>query len=358
MEPHRSPTRPRLIPATVAAVCLLAAAHALAPAGKPSPAQRRPAVASLADVPCTIFPADNIWNVPVDDLPVHPRSAEYVARIGADRYLHPDFGSGTWMGGPMGIPFVVVPGDQPPVPVEFVYPQEADPGPYPIPPDVEIEGGRLNPNNKGDRHVIVVDQDNCVLYELFHAWPQEEGKKWRANSGAIFDLRSHGLRPHGWTSADAAGLPILAGLLRYEEVAAGEIRHALRFTAPQTQRAFVWPARHYASKLTDPALPPMGQRFRLRKDFDVSRFDPEIQVVLRALQKYGLMLADNGSSWYIQGAPDPRWDNDLYRRELHQVFGRDFEAVDVTSLMLSPHSGRVRLVEKSAPAGASGSRRR
>jgi hypothetical protein len=179
-----------------------------------------------------------------------------------------------------------------------------------------------------------------MLYELFYAWPQPDGT-WQAGSGAVFDLNAHALRPDGWTSADAAGLPILPGLVRYEEVAAGEIRHALRFTAPQTRRAYVWPARHDASPLTGVEYPPMGQRFRLRADFDISGFAPQVQVILRALQEYGMILADNGSAWYISGAPDERWDNDALH-ELHQVKGSDFEAVDVSLLMIDPDSGQAR----------------
>jgi len=287
---------------------------------------------------CAVFPGDNVWNTPVDTLPVDPNSDAYVATIGAGSHVHADFGSGEWppgSGAPIGIPYVDVPGTQPTVDVTFDYDDESDPGPYPIPSDAPIEGG---PDSDGDRHVLVVDRDNCVLYELFYAFPQPDGS-WTAGSGAIFDLSSHALRPDGWTSADAAGLPILPGLVRYDEVAQGEIRHALRFTAPQTRRAYVWPARHYASSLTGAQYPPMGQRFRLRADFDVSSFSPEVQVILQALKTYGMILADNGSAWYISGAPDDRWDNDALH-ELHQVNGADFEAVDVSSLMVDPDSGQ------------------
>ncbi len=284
---------------------------------------------------CDLFPADNIWNRPVDGLPVHDNSAAYVNTIGAAAHVHADFGAGLWEGGPIGIPYVDVPGTQPPVDVAFDYAGESDPGPYPIPPDAPIEGG---PASDGDRHVLVVERDGCILYELFYAWPQPDGS-WEAGSGAVFDLGSHALRPAGWTSADAAGLPILPGLVRYEEVAAGEIRHALRFTAPQTQDGYVWPARHEASNLQGDQYPPMGQRFRLRTDFDLSTFSPEVQVILQALKTYGMMLADNGSAWYISGAPDERWDNDALH-ELHQVHGADFEAVDVSALMVGPDSGQ------------------
>jgi len=288
---------------------------------------------------CQLFPADNIWNVPVDTLPVDPSSAAYVATIGAGTGLHPDFGSGVWPPGsdsPIGIPWIDVPGSQTPVPVTFLYEDESDPGPYPIPPDAPIEGG---PNATGDRHVLVVDRDACVLYELYRAFPENGGASWSADSGAVFDLGSNALRPDGWTSADAAGLPILPGLVRYEEVAAGEIRHAIRFTAPETREHHVWPARHDASDLTGSQYPPMGQRFRLRADFDVTGFSPEVQVILRALKKYGMMLADNGSPWYLSGIPDEQWDNDALA-ELHQVEGSNFEAVDVTSLIVDPDSAQ------------------
>jgi hypothetical protein len=223
------------------------------------------------------------------------------------------------------------------MPVSFEYADESDPGPYPVPPDAPVEGG---PATTGDRHVLIVDRDRCTLYELYAAYPQLDGS-WRAGSGAVFDLRSNALRPATWTSADAAGLPILPGLVRYEEVAAGAIRHAVRFTASRTQRAYVWPARHYASSSTDPTRPPMGQRFRLKAGFDVSPFPARVQVILNALKTYGLILADNGSSWFISGVPDERWDNDELRA-LNQVHGHDFEAVDGTSLMVSPDSGQAR----------------
>lgn len=297
--------------------------------------------------PCNVFPSDNIWNAPVDNLPLAASSAAYVNTIGAGLPLHPDFGAGLWAGAPIGIPFVVV-SNQPPVSVTFQYADESDPGPYPIPPNAPIEGGSAS---SGDRHVLVVDQGNCVLYELYAAYPQPGGG-WTAGSGAIFDLRADRLRPAGWTSADAAGLPILPGLVRYDEVAAGAIRHAIRFTAPQTRQAYVWPARHYASSLTGAQYPPMGQRFRLRADYDISGFSAANQVILAALKKYGMMLADNGSSWYLSGAPDDRWNND----DLHaltQLTGADFEAVDVSHLMANPDSGQV-LGASAAPAISAG----
>lgn len=290
---------------------------------------------SLGD--CTLFPADNVWNTPVDTLPLDPNSEAYVQTIGAGKYLHPDFGSGLYEGQPIGIPYTTVPGSQKRVQVSFTVDDESDPGPYPIPPDAPVEGG---PDSRGDRHVLVVDRDDCVLYELFSAYVQPDGS-WRAYSGAVFDLKSNALRPDTWTSADAAGLPILPGLVRYDEVAAGKINHALRFTAPQTRRAYVWPARHYASSLTGSQYPPMGQRFRLKAGYDISGFSPQVQVILRALKKYGMILADNGSSWYISGTPDERWDNDVLR-ELKRVPGSAFEAVDSRALMIDPDSGQAR----------------
>lgn len=307
------------------------------------PATALPHAASLS---CALFPPDNIWNTPIDTLPRHPLSDEYVAAIGNETEFHADFGAGIWPpddGGPIGIPFIVVPADQPGVAVSFEYDDESDPGPYPIPPDAPIEGG---PQSDGDRHILIVQTGTCRLYELYDAWPRDDGG-WDAGSGAIYDLGSHTLRPAGWTSADAAGLPILPGLVRYEEVAAGEIAHALRFTAPDTQRAFVWPARHFASDLTEPRYPPMGQRFRLRAGFDLSGFAPQVQVILRAMQRYGIILADNGSPWYVSGAPDERWDNDVLR-QLHQLTGDDFEAVDVSTLMVDPDSGRAAVRDETA----------
>ena len=288
---------------------------------------------------CSILPADNIWNTRVDDLPLHSLSDQYVASIGASTTMHPDFGSGVWppdSASPIGIPVTEVGPGQAPVTIVYTdYGDESDPGPFPIPPTALVEGGT---NGSGDRHVIVVDKAACRLYELFYAWPQDNGS-WEASSGAAYDLRSNLLRPAGWTSADAAGLPIYPGLVKYDEVAAGYIGHALRLTASATQRAYVWPARHFASSNTSLLLPPMGQRFRLEANFDISSFSPEIQVILTAFKQFGLILADNGSSWYVSGAPDPRWDNDLLG-ELKTIPGSAFEAVDTSSLQVSPDSGQ------------------
>ena len=240
------------------------------------------------------------------------------------------------MAGRSGIPFNKVPRTQPGVSVTFYY-DDSDPGPYPIPSDARVEGG---PDSTGDRHVLVVKREKCKLFELFDAHPQTDGT-WRAGSGARWSLNSNALRPDTWTSADAAGLPILPGLVRFGEVATGEIRHALRFTARYTQKKHVWPARHHASSITDPNVPPMGQRFRLKASFDVSPFPWSVQVILTALKRYGMFLADNGSNWYLSGVPDERWDND----EMHTlgwVKGSDFEAVDSSSLMVNPDSAEAR----------------
>ena len=289
---------------------------------------------------CPVFPANSIWNARVDALPVHTRSAQYVARIGATANVHADLGSGVWPPGstsPIGIPYVTVGATQPDAPIHFTsWPEESDPGPYPVPANAPIEGG---PASSGDRHVIVVDQDDCLLYEMFYAFPNGDGS-WNAANGARYDLRSNSLRPAGWTSADAAGLPIYAGLVRYDEVVSGTIRHAIRFTAPETQAAYVWPARHEASSNTDPTYPPMGQRFRLKASFDTSGMSWQAKVIADAMKTYGIILADNGSPWYISGAPDERWDNNVLH-ELDVIEGSDFEAVDVSSLMADPNSGRV-----------------
>jgi hypothetical protein len=293
---------------------------------------------------CPVFPGDNIWNARVDTLPVDANSAQYVASIGADARLKADFGSGLYEGVPIGIPYVVVPADQPMVPIHYApfgdeteaYGEESDAGPYPVPPDAPIEGG---PDSDGDRHVLVVQQGACVLYELYKAAPNADGS-WNAVGSARYDLASNALRPDGWTSADAAGLPILPGLARREEVDAGAISHALRFTAPGTRRAYVWPARHFASRADDAALPPMGQRFRLKAGVDIARFSPDTQVILRALQTYGMILADNGSPWFVSGAPDDGWDNEALNAELGQLTGADFVAVDTSSLMRDADSGQ------------------
>lgn len=278
---------------------------------------------------CPLFPSDNIWNTPVDTLPVASRSDAYVASIGRDAPLHPDFGSDP----SYGIPYVVVPATQATVPVTFDYDDESDAGPYPLPANPPIEAG-------SDRHILVVQQASCTLYELWHAAQNDDGS-WRAGSGAIFDLRSNALRPDGWTSADAAGLPILPGLVRRDEVLAGAINHALRFTAQRTQRSYIWPARHFASSINDANVPPMGQRFRLKADVDISRFPPSDQVILTALKRYGMILADNGSNWYLSGTTDTSWDDEALD-QLKTLRGSDFEAVDVSLLQISSDSAQAR----------------
>jgi hypothetical protein len=276
-----------------------------------------------------MFPADNPWNRDVSADAVDPASDILIATCGANAQLHPDFGT-TWDGGPIGIPFIVVRGSQPRVPVTFDYDDESDPGPYPIPPDAPIEGG---PSSNGDRHVLIVDADNWKLYELFDAHPVNGGTRWTAGSGAIFDLSSNALRPAGWTSADAAGLPILPGLVRYDEVVEQkEIRHALRFTCPTTRRAYVSPARHFASSRTDASQPPMGMRVRLKSSVDISGFPASVQVILRAMKTYGMFLADNGSSFYVSGAHDMRW-NDEELGAMKQLHGRDFEVVKMGTIV-------------------------
>jgi hypothetical protein len=295
---------------------LLATAAGAAASGAPLPAAKS----------CPIFPADNPWNRRVDTLPVAADSGAIVRAIGIDDHVHADFGSGLWDGGPIGIPFTVVGKQTPRSAVTFDYADESDRVRYPIPAGVKIEGGA---SADGDRHALLVDRDACKLYELFAL--RRDGGRWTAGSGAVFDLRSNRLRPAGWTSADAAGLPIFPGLARYDEVARGRIEHALRFTVERTRRAYVWPARHFASDLTDPTVPPMGLRFRLKRDYPIAGFPRQARVVLQALKDYGMIVADNGSNWYLSGAPDPRWSNDQLHT-LHEVPGSAFEVVDTSSL--------------------------
>ncbi len=283
---------------------------------------------SLPGAPnCPIFPANNPWNQRVDHLPVAKDSAGLIASIGLDTPVHPDFGT-VYDGAPNGIPFAVVGKHTRWVHVRFTYASESDRGPYPLPAGVPIEGGR---RSTGDRHVIVVDRANCHDYELFSAYPHNGGRSWTAGSGAIFNLRSNHLRPAGWTSADAAGLPILPGLARYDEVAAGDINHALRFTARCTAPRYIYPARHEAATCGSGLYPPMGLRVRLKASVDIAKLPYQARVIARALKLYGLILADNGSPWYISGAPNPRWSNDQLH-QLDRLTGRDFEVVDTSSL--------------------------
>lgn len=265
---------------------------------------------------CPVFPPDNPWNTDISGYPVDPNSDNYIAAISADgdEYLHADFGEDPTY----GIPYIVVEDDQPPVEITFTdYGDESDPGPYPIPEDAPVEAG-------SDRHVIAVDADNCMLYELYNA--EWNGAGWDASSGAVWNLLSNELRPEGWTSADAAGLPIFPGLVRYDEIAAGAIQHALRFTVSRTQRAYIHPATHYASRETDPDLPPMGLRLRLRADFDLSDYTGMSRTILEALRVYGMIVADNGTSWFISGVTDPRWDDEDLN-QLKTVPGTAFEVV-------------------------------
>ena len=280
---------------------------------------------------CPVFPSRNIWNTPIDKLPVLPHSADFIATEGATMPVHPDFG-------PLSsIPYQVVPADQKLVPITIGN-DESDPGPYPIPDKPLIESGE-------DQHMIIIRQGECKLYEIYSAQKQPDGS-WTGGTGAIFDLRLNILRPDGWTSADAAGTPIFAGLVRWDEVASGVIKHALRMTVPQTNGSYVWPARHSASRLSGSQYPPMGTRFRLKAGYDISGFDPVVRVILQALKTYGAILSDNGSAWFITGAPDPHWDNDVLA-QIKQVKGSDLEAVDESYLQVGPNSGLV--MDSGAP---------
>jgi len=293
--------------------------------------------ASSAPVPeapaCPMFPADSFWHAGVSALPVDAKSSTYISSIGATTGMHADFGT-VWNGAPIGIPYTAVPGTQQKVPMSFDYADESDPGPYPFPSNAPIEGGS---QSTGDRHVLVVDKDNCKLYETWDSHPNADGS-WHAGSGAVFDMRSNALRPAGWTSADAAGLAILPGLVRYDEVASGVIDHAIRVTVNATDARYIWPARHKTGSTSQPSRPPMGLRLRLKSSVNISTYSPANQVILQALKTYGAIVADNGSSWYISGAPDSRWnDDDLHN--LGAIKGTDWEAVDESSLMVDPNSG-------------------
>jgi hypothetical protein len=268
---------------------------------------------------CRVLPADNAWNSKVDSLPVRNNSSALISNISATRNLHPDFGGG----GQYGIPNIVVPASEPKRAMHWTaYGDEADPGPYPIPPNAPVEGA---PATDGDRHVLVLQKGTCHLYELYRGFWR--GNHWDADVGVNWNLSSNALRPMGWTSADAAGLPILPGLVRYDEVAAGHIDHAVRFTVPISQKGYILPATHYASSSTNPNLPPMGLRVRLKASYSLSRFHGQSLVILKALKTYGMIVADNGSPWFITGAADPRWnDDDL--NQIKSVPGTAFEAVD------------------------------
>ncbi|WP_329378077.1 hypothetical protein OG625_08960 [Streptomyces sp. NBC_01351] len=316
------------IPAFAAAAALTAACLVTGPA--------LAAPAAPGDDPCVTSLPDSFWRAPVDTLPVHPSSARYVSSIGAADPLHPDFGSGLSRGQPFGIPVTVSDSPVPETKVTLDYPEESETSGYRIPRDARIENG---PASDGDRHVIVWDRDLCKAYELFDA-QQEDVDAWHAGSGAIFDLRSNDLRPDGWTSADAAGLAILPGLVRYEEAAAGRIDHAIRITVPRSDQSYVWPARHQAGAAADESLPPMGLRLRLKGSVDTSELAPQAKAVAEALKKYGAIVADNGSAWFISGEEHPGWDNSQLDG-LKDFKGSDFEAVDASGLQQSPDSGAV-----------------
>jgi hypothetical protein len=312
---------------------VLAAAVAAGFAGTQPAAAAAPPTTS-----CQVFPADNVWNTDISRLPVHAQSPQWLASMAAaTTNLHPDFG-----GPPYGFPYNVVDNTHPTVTVSFQYASESDPGPYPVGTDTSIENG-------SDRHALIINRDTCTLYELYAL--AASGSSWTAGSGAIFALGSDALRPLGWTSADAAGLPIFPGLVRWDEVQAGAINHAIRFTAQRTDQSFLWPARHQAGSAADPTLPPMGARFRLKSSYDISHFSVQAQVILRAMQHYGLILADNGSNWFFSGTEDAGWPDSLLT-ELKTVPAAQFDAIDESSLMLSADSGRVKpthVVRSGAP---------
>lgn len=270
---------------------------------------------------CPLFPPSNVWNKRVDKLPPAADSQAIISSIGLEVGLHPDFGT-VWQGRPNGIPYTIASKNTKRYPVSFDYSGESDSGPYPIPANLKIEAG-------SDHHALIVERDTCRLYELYALTKTSKG--WHAGSGAIWNLRSNKLRPAGWTSADAAGLPMLPGLARYDEVARGQIDHALRFTVENTRRAYIYPARHFASDQTDSNLPPMGLRVRLRAGFDTSGYPRQVRVILTALKRYGMIVADNGANWYISGAPDRRWNDDALH-SIGGVTGADFEVVDTSTL--------------------------
>jgi hypothetical protein len=288
---------------------------------------------------CLMMPADNYWHADVRSLPVSPRSSAWVSSLGLDAKFHTDFGSGEWQGEPIGIPYNVVFPGQPKVTMGFYYPGDSDPGPYPMRWDAPIEGSQ---RSDGDRHVLTVDKATCKLYEVFdaHRGPKPTSP-WLAGSGAVFDLSSNAMRPAGHTSADAAGLPMLPGLVRFEEVHAGHIDHAIRISANRTQNSYIWPARHQAGSTSDPNVPPMGAWLRLRADYPTDGLTNEAKVIVEAMKTHGMIVADNGPSWFLGGVPDSRWNNQTLT-QIWDISGHDIEAVDQSSLMVDPNSGQVR----------------
>jgi hypothetical protein len=298
----------------------------------------RPQTPVVPGTACPIFPPDNFWNTRIDSLPLDPRSSQWMSHMHASINLHPDFGpSFGAQPVPYGIPITVV-ASAPRVPVTFDYADESDPVFYPLSTATEIEGGR---DSEGDRHAIVVDADTCTLFETWNTRHTADG--WTAGSGATWNLRSNALRPRGWTSADAAGLPILPGLLRWDEVSSGEVNHAIRFTTNVTRRAFIWPARHQAGSTNDTAFPPMGARFRLDPRYPTTGLSKEAGAVITALKEYGLVLADNGSPWYFQGTSDDRWPASLIE-ELKSIPASEFVAVDTSTLRVGSRTGATRPV--------------
>ena len=311
---------PRLTALAAATVALVAAASALASSASQYPLGRGTAG-------CPVFPASSPWHENIANLPVSPLSSQYIDAIGAATNLHPDFGQER----AYGIPYAIVPANQPKVAIHFTaYGDQSDPGPYPIPPNAPVEGGQ---NAGGDRHVLVLQKGTCMLYELYDAHPNADGS-WDAGSGAVFNLRANKLRPDGWTSADAAGLSIFAGLIRHDEIKRGQINHAIRFTVPETQAGFIHPATHFASSSANPDLPPMGLRLRLEASYPIASFPRTDRIILRAMKTYGLILADNGSPWFFQGATDPRW-NDNVLDMLKTVPGSAFQAVQTGPILHS-----------------------
>jgi hypothetical protein len=292
---------------------------------------------TLPGTTCPVFPADSVWHADIRTLPVNSRSAQWMSHMSPTRKVHPDFGpSYGAQPVPYGIPVTVVAGTHAKVGVHFDYASESDRGPYPLGSDTKIEGGS---SASGDRHAVIVDKATCRLYETFAT--RKSGTAWYAGSGAIWNLKSNALRPRTWTSADAAGLPILPGLLRYDEVAAGTVDHAIRFTTDKTDRRYLWPARHQAGSVSDPSYPPMGARFRLKAGYSLAGLRPDTQTVLRAMKTYGLILADNGSPWYFQGTSDTRWPSALLD-QLKRLPASAFEAVDESRLMVGADSGQAR----------------